>query len=61
MVNVNLLGHAMPVPKPGYLKQDWNIDRPLENFTYAGCDTGKLPLFFEAVTSGLEAVESLRI
>lgn len=61
MVNVNLLGHAMPVPKPGYLKQDWNTGRPLENFTYAGCDTGKLPLFFEAVTSGLEAVESLRI
>lgn len=58
-VNVNLMGHAMPLPKPGYLKQDWNKNRPLSNFTYAGVDTGKLPLFFEAVDSGLKAAEEL--
>lgn len=61
MVNLNLMGHAMPVPEVNYLKQDWNDDRKFENFVYAGCDTGNLPLFFEAVSSGLKAVDALNL
>lgn len=59
-VNVNVLGHAMPLPKPGYLFNDWNANRPLQNFTYAGVDTGNLPLFFEALDSGIQAVKGLK-
>ena len=58
-VNVNILGHAMPLPKPGYLLNDWNQNRPIQNFTYAGVDTGNLPLFFEALDSGIQAVKAL--
>ena len=52
-------GHAMPIPKPGYLFQDANEGRPYENLVYAGVDSGRLPLFFEAVDSGIMAVQAL--
>jgi protoporphyrinogen oxidase len=49
---VNLMGHAMPVPKPGYLFKDANYN-PDAQLIYAGVDNGRLPLLFEALDSGL--------
>ncbi|MCH2225232.1 MAG: FAD-dependent oxidoreductase [Crocinitomicaceae bacterium] len=58
--NIKLMGHAMPIPKPGYL----NFDSPLqysENITFAGVDTGRLPLFYEACDSGIQAARKLKM
>ncbi|MEM8895955.1 MAG: hypothetical protein AAGC88_15335, partial [Bacteroidota bacterium] len=51
---VNLMGHAMPVPSPGYLLNDAN-DHPSAGMIYAGVDNGRLPLLFEALDSGVQA------
>lgn len=59
-VNINFLGHAMPLPKVNYLQQDYNELRKYNSFTFAGVDTGRLPLFFEALESGIQAVDALR-
>lgn len=59
-VNVNFLGHAMPLPEPKYLIKDYNVSRKYPNFVFAGVDTGRLPLFFEAMESGIEAVDALK-
>jgi len=52
---VKVHGHAMPIPKPNYLFRDANPNRTLPNLTYAGVDNARLPLFFEALDSGLVA------
>lgn len=57
-VFVKVMGHAMPIPIPGYLFDDKNQQRTNTNITYAGVDNGRLPLFYEAVDSGLEAVKA---
>lgn len=48
---IKVMGHAMPIPQPGYLfsKKD-----PDTQITYAGVDNGRLPLLFEALDSGLQ-------
>lgn len=52
---IKVMGHAMPVPKPGYLFKDANQNRLYPNMTFAGVDNGRLPLFFEALDSGIQA------
>lgn len=54
-----VLGHAMPVPKPHYLFRDKNPHRSERNLVYAGVDNSRLPLLFEALDSGIQAVKEL--
>lgn len=56
-VYIKVMGHAMPIPGPGYLFNDKNAKRKHKNLTFAGVDNGRLPLLFEAVDSGLEALK----
>jgi len=49
------MGHAMPVPKKGYLFDDKNKYRSDKNLVYAGVDNSRLPLFFEALDAGIQA------
>ena len=58
-VYIKVMGHAMPIPTPGYLFNDKNQYRSNKNIVYAGVDNTRLPLFYEAVDSGLEAVKRL--
>ena len=58
-VFIKVMGHAMPIPTTGYLFNDKNKNRLYPNLTFAGVDNGRLPLLFEAVDSGLKAVEEL--
>lgn len=53
------MGHAMPVPVPGYLLKDKNQNRPYPNLTFAGVDNARLPLLFEALDSGICAAKLL--
>jgi protoporphyrinogen oxidase len=55
---IKVMGHAMPVPKPGYLFKDAN-QHPERQMIYAGVDNGRLPLLFEALDSGLVATTLL--
>ena len=57
-VTVNLLGHAMPIPKPGYLTFQ-EVPQYSNKIVFAGVDTGRLPLFLEACDSGLQAADRL--
>ena len=54
-VFIKVRGHAMPIPKPGYLFQDGNLRSKNKNMIYAGVDNGRLPLLFEALDSGIQA------
>lgn len=54
--HIKVMGHAMPIPKPGYLFQDANDD-PKAKMIYAGVDNGRLPLLFEALDSGVVAAK----
>jgi protoporphyrinogen oxidase len=56
-VYIKVMGHAMPIPQPGYLLDDKNEERKYKNLTFAGVDNGRLPLLFEAIDSGLESVK----
>ncbi len=51
---VNVMGHAMAIPRPGFLFQDLSS----AGLSYAGVDAGKLPLLFEALDSGLSAAHN---
>ena len=53
---INVMGHAMSVPTPDYL---FNTYPEIGNFKFAGADTGRLPLLFEAIDSGIMAAQSL--
>lgn len=59
IVYIKAMGHAMPIPEPGYLFRDANDARPYRELVFAGVDNGRLPLFFEALDSGIQAVELL--
>lgn len=48
---IKVMGHAMPIPSPGYLFKE---QKP-SLLSYAGVDTGRLPLLFDALDSGLQA------
>ncbi len=56
---VKPMGHAMPVPSPGYLTRDKNRFQT-QNLVFAGVDTGRLPVFFEAMDSAIQACKALR-
>ena len=58
-VFIKVLGHAMPVPIPHYLFSDKNPHRSEPNLVYAGVDNSRLPLLFEALDSGIQAVKEL--
>lgn len=58
-VFIKQMGHAMPIPSPGYLKKNINNYRKDPSIVYAGVDTGRLPLLFEAIDSGIMAVKAL--
>ena len=49
---IHVMGHAMPIPQPGYLFRDAN-DMTNSGMLYAGVDNGRLPLLYEAIDSGL--------
>lgn len=59
-VFIKVMGHAMPIPHPGYLFNDRNQNRIHKNMVFAGVDNGRLPLLFEAVDSGIQAVRSFQ-
>ncbi len=52
---IKVMGHAMPIPTPGYLFRDANESN--SRLAYAGVDNGRLPLLFEALDSGILAAE----
>lgn len=56
---IKVMGHAMPIPVPNYLLTNPNSDTLETGIAFAGVDTGRLPLFFEAADSGLMAAERL--
>ena len=56
---MKVLGHAMPIPTVNYLLNDQNKYRSKPNLVYAGVDNGRLPLLFEAIDSGIQAVKLL--
>ena len=58
-VFLKVLGHAMPIPTVNYLFNDQNKYRSKSNLVYAGVDNGRLPLLFEAIDSGIQAVKLL--
>lgn len=58
-VYIKVMGHAMPVPNPDYLLNDANEKRSYPNLTFAGVDNARLPLFFEAMDSGIQAAKLL--
>ncbi|NJO02347.1 MAG: FAD-dependent oxidoreductase [Bacteroidia bacterium] len=60
-VFVKVMGHAMPIPAPGYLFRDRNAERTEPNLVYAGVDNSRLPLLLEAIDSGLMAVKALSV
>ena len=49
---IHVMGHAMSIPTPHYL---FNTYPEIGNFKFAGADTGRLPLLFEAIDSGIMA------
>lgn len=51
--HINVMGHAMAIPIPGFLFNDANDKNP--DLIYAGVDNGRLPLLYEALDSGLMA------
>ena len=55
------MGHAMPIPTPGYLFNDANAQLEDETLAYAGVDNGRLPLLFEAIDSGILAAERVNL
>lgn len=57
---VHPIGHGMPIPEPGYVGDNLNDRIPFPNFAVAGVDNGRLPLFFEALDSGIEAAKKVR-
>ena len=57
---VHPIGHGMPIPEPGYVGDNLNDRIPFPNFAVAGVDHGRLPLFFEALDSGIEAAKKVR-
>ena len=57
--HIRVMGHAMPVPKAGYLLKDMNEYLFSKRIKYAGVDNHRLPLLFEAIDSGLIAAKEV--
>jgi len=56
-VYVKVLGHAMPIPIPGYLSKNRSLC--LEGLAFAGADTGRLPLMLDSLDSGILASQAI--
>ena len=56
---VKVMGHAMPIPTPGTLTRGLSHSG-YDKLALAGVDTGRLPLFFEALDSGIQAVKQVQ-
>ncbi|MBL4710582.1 MAG: NAD(P)-binding protein [Flavobacteriales bacterium] len=56
-VFIKLLGHAMPIPQPGYLTRERTLVK--DKLAFAGVDTGRLPLMFDALDSGIQAAKAI--
>ena len=57
-VTVKLMGHAMPIPLPNYLS--FEASKAIHpRIHLAGVDTGRLPLFYEACDSGIQAAKAV--
>jgi hypothetical protein len=54
---VKLLGHAMPLPNLGYMTKSRELFK--DNLAFAGVDTGRLPLLFDAMDSGIQATKKI--
>ncbi|MFK7798938.1 MAG: NAD(P)-binding protein [Aureispira sp.] len=59
-VYIKAMGHAMPIPQPHFLLQQPNANAAQTGIAYAGVDAGRLPLFFEAADSGLQAARAVQ-
>jgi len=59
-VYIHVMGHAMPIPVPGHLFNDRNHVNPVKGMAFAGVDNGRLPVFFEALDSGITAAQTLQ-
>jgi len=58
-VFIQVMGHAMAIPTPNFLLNDFNAKRSHQQLVYAGADNARLPLMLEATDSGLEASKLL--
>jgi protoporphyrinogen oxidase len=58
-VHIKVMGHAMPIPVPGYLFGKDPTYSNKDNLAFAGVDMGRLPLMYEAMDSGLLASKQL--
>lgn len=58
-VKIKKMGHAMPIPTVGYLRGNTPLQHQFKNIHFAGTDCGHLPLMFEAMDSGLIAVQAI--
>jgi hypothetical protein len=47
----------MPIPQPGYLTKKRTLFK--DNLAFADVDTGRLPLMFDALDSGIQAAKKL--
>lgn len=56
---VKPMGHAMAIPGVGHLSKDCNQNAP-SSLAFAGVDNGRLPLFFEALDSGIVAADRIK-
>jgi hypothetical protein len=54
---IKLLGHAMPIPVPGYLTKKRTLIN--DGLAFAGSDSGNLPLMFDSLDSGIQAAKSI--
>lgn len=59
-VFVKIHGHGMPIPKTDYLLREPLLQSAVDRVWLAGCDTGRLPLCFEALDSGILAANAIR-
>ncbi len=59
-VYLRTLGHAMPIPVPGYLFDDKNTKRSEKELVYAGVDNARLPVLFDALDSGIMATQLIK-
>jgi|TARA_B110000495_G_scaffold199022_1_gene211760 protoporphyrinogen oxidase len=53
---IHVMGHAMSIPTPHHLFKTYP---EMGNFKFAGADSGRLPLLFDAIDSGIMAATSL--
>ena len=56
-VHIKLMGHAMPIPSPNYITKERTLVK--DGLAFAGVDSGRFPLMFDAMDSGIQAAKAL--